>query len=361
MKRLDWYIIRKYFTSFFFISGAFLLIALVIDLTEKMGDFIREQIPLLEVLFYFLTVIPNLFAILAPLFLFVSVIWFTSKMASNAEVVSVLGNGISYYRFLRPYVISACVLTGLFWITNNWIVPQTNKYRVDFLNKYIHYVASNQMGINRTLEKTTNSEIIASIQNFSFAGMVGYQFSLEKYDHNRLVYQLRSPKIYWKEDTKRWEITDYEEWRPDLEDSNTIHTGKMMDTTLGFSPDHFVRRLELKETMTYPEIKQFISEEKKGGSKQVVFFEIEHYSRTSNAFAMIILTLIGVSFSSHRRRGGLGLNIALGVGMSALFMLFLRFSTTFATNADLPAQIAVWIPNMLFAVVAYFSIRLAPK
>lgn len=403
MKRLDWYIALKYFTSFLFVSGVFLLIALVIDFTEKMGDFISEKVPVFEVLFYFLTVIPQLFAILAPLFLFVSVIWFTSKMASNAEVVSILGNGISYYRFLRPYIVSACILTVLFWFTNNWLVPQTNKYRVDFLNKYIHHMASNQSGINRTLEKTPNSETIASIQNFSFTTMEGFQFSLERYVDNRLVYQLRSPRISWKEhqqdhdmtrseiwricfhiflkrienkefvyplrmvpfrsveERKYWEISNYEVWQPQRSDTNSIHTGRIMDTTLGFTPDQFVRRLELKETMTYSEIKAFIAEETQGGSKQVVFFEIEHYSRTSNAFAMIILTLIGVSFSSHRRRGGLGLNIAIGVGMSALFMLFLRFSTTFATNANLPAQLAVWVPNIIFGVIAYFSVRWAPK
>lgn len=403
MKRLDWYIIRKYFATFLFITAILMLLTVVFDFTEKMKDFTQEDIPLIEILQYYGTFIPHMFYILAPFFLFISVIWFTSKLASNTEIVSILGNGISYYRFLQPYIVSALLLTGIFWYANNYVIPFTNKHRVNFLNQYIHFVASNEVGITRTVEKTQDSETIAFIQNFSFATMEGYHFSLEKFENNEMIYQLRSPRIRWKEQEqlqkasrskvwkafvsvmlKRisgsnvvypirgsglrsqeakpyWEITSYEIWKPGESGSNAYVTGQQMDTTLGFRPDQFVRRLELKETMTRPEIREFIAEERKGGSKKVVFFQIEHHSRTANAFAVIVLTLIGVSFSSAKRRGGLGLNIVVGVALSGLFILFLRFSTTFATNANLPAVIAVWIPNIIFGVIAYFSVRWAPK
>ncbi len=360
LPKLDRYIIKKYLSSFFFVSLIFLLIAVVIDITEKLSDFIDKSVPLVEIVVYYLTYIPHMFSILAPLFLFIGVIFFTSKLASDSEIVSVLGNGISYYRFLRPYLITGVLVALLLLGLNHYGVPLLNKKRVTFLNTYVHHMASNESGINLTIDKGPDFEIIASMQNFSFASNEGFQFSYEYYEGGELAYHLRAPRIRWKMDRQFWEIPNYEEWKL-VGDQYAYVQGTSKDTTLGFTPNEFVRRLELKEMMPYPELKAFIDQLNSRGLQQSVFFELEMHNRTANAFAVIILTFIGVAFSSRKKRGGTGINVAIGFGLSALFILFLRFSTTFATNADLPPVVAVWIPNMLFGVLAFFMIRLAPK
>lgn len=360
LHRLDRYIIKKYLSSFFFVSLIFLLIAVVIDITEKLSDFIDKGVPVMEILVYYGTYIPHMFSILAPLFLFIGVIFFTSKLASDSEIVAVLGNGISYYRLLRPYLITGVLIALLLLGLNHFGVPMLNKKRVTFLNTYIHHMASNESGINLTIDKGPDYEIIASMQNFSFVSNEGFQFSYEYYQDGELQYHLRAPRIRWKADRSFWEIPNYEEWIM-REGKLDFVQGISKDTTLGFTPDEFVRRLELKEMMPYPELKRFIHQLNDRGLQNSVFFELEMYNRTSNAFAVIILTFIGVAFSSRKKRGGTGINIAIGFGLSALFILFLRFSTTFATNADLHPAIAVWIPNLFFGLLAIAMIRLAPK
>jgi lipopolysaccharide export system permease protein len=360
MGKLDRYIIRKYMATFFFVSLVMLLIAVVIDITEKLEQFIEKSVPMSDILLYYLTYIPHMFSVLAPLFLFIAVILFTSKLAGNSEIVAILGNGISYYRLLRPYAISALLLVVLMLALNHWMIPQLNKTRVGFLNTYIHHMVSNESGINRTINKTAHSETIASLQNFSFTSNEGFQFSLEHFEYNELTYQLRAQRIRWNEDREFWEIPSYEIWRKQG-DNYLVTSGVSLDTVLGFDPSTFVRRLELKEMMRTDELSQFIRLEKVSGVKKVVFFEVELHNRTANAFAMLILTCIGVAFSTRKKRGGTGLNVAIGLALSALFILFLRFSTTFATNAELPPMVAVWIPNLFFGLLSVWLIRLAPK
>jgi lipopolysaccharide export system permease protein len=360
MKKLDSYILKKYFLTYIFTTALLMLIVIVIDFSEKLSDFIEKEAPLNEIVIYFLTFIPHMAALLAPLFLFVSVILFTSKMASNSEIVGILGNGISFYRMLRPFLFGAIVLTMILIFANNWLVPEANKIKNKFLKQYVFFMSSTESGINLTLDKKGNKETIVSIPNFSFSSMEGYQFSMEKYENNKMVMQIRAPRIRWHDDTQNWEISNYEQWHIDGEET-TLRTGKALDTVLGFTPKEFVRRLEMKETMNYDEIKTFIKKEKDRNTDNYVFFEIEHYNRTSNAFAIIILTLIGVAFSSRKKRGATGINIAIGLLLSGLYMLLLRFSSTFATNANLPAIIAVWIPNVIFGILAIILIKKAPK
>jgi lipopolysaccharide export system permease protein len=360
MKKLDHYILKKYFLSYLFTTALLMLIVVVIDFSEKLSNFIEKEAPINEIMLYFITFIPHMAALLAPLFLFVSVIIFTSKMASNSEIVGILGNGVSFYRILRPYLIGATILTVLLIGVNNWLVPEANKSKVRFLNRYVNFMSSTESGINLTLDKNGNSETVVSIPNFSFSSMEGYQFSLERFEGNQMTMQIRAPRIRWHDDTQNWEISNYEQWLIKGEEVK-LRKGRALDTVLGFTPKEFVRRIEIKETMNDREIKAFIQKEKDRNTDNYVFFEIERYNRTSNAFAIIILTLIAVAFSSRRKRGGTGINLAIGLLLSGLYMLLLRFSSTFATNANLPAIIAVWIPNVLFGILAIILIKKVPK
>lgn len=360
MKRIDLYIIKKYFLSFFFVSMIFLFIAIVIDFTEKQQQLIERAAPLPEILLYFLTFIPHIFAQLAPLFLLIGVIFFTSKMAGNTEIISILGNGISFSRFLRPYFISSLILAASLLVMHNWVVPELNKERVAFLEKYYHHTSSSERGINLTVSRDDNTEVIASLQNFNYKKNNGFYLSMEEYRNNKLVYHLRAPRVEWKPDTQKWEIRNYEEWRLTGEQVS-LQEGTQMDTTLGFSPDEFARRVEVKETMNRQELKEFIAKEELRGSEKVPFYKVELFSRTSNAFAVIILTIIGATLASRKKRGGTGANIFIGLAISVFYLLFMRFSSTFATNADLHPMLAVWIPNIIFGIVAIVLVRLAPK
>lgn len=346
--------------TFLFVSAILMLIAIVIDMTEKMPELREKGVSLGEILRYYAVYLPYIFSLLAPFFLVVSVVYFTSKMAINSEIVAILGSGISYYRLLRPYLISALIFTGLMVLANNWLVPRTNKIKLNFLNEHIHYLASSTTGVNRTIDNSTNSWTNISMQSFSFINQEGYQFSLEIIRDNEMVYQLRAPRATWQEESKSWRFKNYDIWEING-GRQKIREGSEFDTILNFTPADFVRRLEVRETMIAEELNDFIEREKNRSSEMVPFYQVEKYNRTSNAFAILVLTFIGVAFSSRKKKGALGINLVFGVASSALFLLFLRFSTTFATNADLHPFIAVWIPNIIFGVLGVVMLRLAPK
>lgn len=358
MKKLDLYIIKKYFLTYFFVSLLFLFIAVVIDYTEKQKGIIDSEATVGETVLYFLTFIPNIFSLLAPLFLLIAVIFFTSKLAANSEIVSILGNGISFYRFLRPYFISALIVClGLLFL-HNWVVPELNKYRISYLNKYYHHLSPNEHGINITVHRDKNTEVIASLQNYSYRTRDGYYLSYERMVNNEMVYQLRSPRVKWLPDSGLWEVRNFEEWQLN-DDKIGLVEGRNKTKDLGFSPDEFTRRIEVKETMNRQELKDFIRREQIRGSEKVPFYKVELYGRTSNAFAIIILTIIGATFASRKTRGGTGANLFIGLAISSLYIVFMRFTSTFATSADLPALIAVWIPNIVFGLVALILMRTA--
>lgn len=355
-KIIDRYIIKKYFATFAYVSLLFLLIAVVIDFTEKQRSILSKHAPLADILLYFATFIPHIFTLLAPLFLLIAVVFFTSRMAANSEIISIYSNGISFYRFLRPYFISSLMVASALLLLNNWLVPRLNTYRLDFLNTYVNYVASNEHGISITVDRNHDQEVIASLVNFSYRSNEGYYFSLEEIKNNRLVRHTRSPRVKWLPDSGKWQLKSYEEWN--LADDNVhLVEGRRKIEMLGFSPKDFNHQIEAKEAMTHSQLKKFIAREKMRGSKKVAFYEVELYGRTSNAFAIIILTLIGASFSSHKSKGGTGVNIFVALAISSLYIIFMRFASTFATNADLHPLLAVWIPNILFGVLTIWQVR----
>ncbi len=356
LKILDRYIMKKYFATFVYVSVLFLLIAVVIDFTEKQRNILGKDAPLEDILLYFATFIPHIFTLLAPLFLLIAVVFFTSKLAANSEIISVFSNGISFYRFLRPYFISSLILAGGLLVLNNWIVPRLNTYRIDFLNTYVNYVSSNEHGITITVDREGNREEIASIINYSYRTNEGYYFSLEDIRQNRLKKHTRAPRIKWLEENGKWQIKNFEEWHISNDDV-TLREGRVRDTVLGFTPADFVHQVEAKEAMTRSELKEFIAREKLRGSEKVAFYEVELYGRTANAFAIIVLTLIGASYASRKTRGGTGINIFIALAISSLYIIFMRFASTFATNADLHPLLAVWIPNILFGILALWQMR----
>lgn len=355
---IDRYIIRKFLLTFFLSIFLFSFIAVVIDLTEKVDDFIEKSVPLSEVVFgFYFNFLPYIDALLSPLFIFISVIFFTSRMAYRSEIVALLASGISFYRVLVPYLISATLLAGLLLYANHFLVPNTNKKRLAFEYAYIDNPYRN---LDRNMYLQIDKDKFVYMENFQPRDNAGYKFSYEIISEGKLQYKLRADKIEWREAKKLWQMRNYFicEYK---EFGETIRKGASLDTMLGFEPGDFFQRVNVKEEMNTPALMRQIETMQKRGAENISFYLIELYRRTADAFTVFILVIIGVALSSRKVRGGSGLHIAMGIALSASFIIFARFSTTFATNGNLSPFVSVWIPNVIFGALAVWLLRRAPK
>ena len=357
-KTLDWYIIRSFLVTFFFSLILFSLIAVIIDLTEKIDDLIEKSVPVHEVIFdFYLNFLPYIDALLTPLFIFISVIFFTSRMANRSEIVAILASGVSFYRLLVPYLFSAALLAGLLLYANHFLVPNTNKDRLSF--EYA-YISNPYKYVDRNIYLQVEKNNYIYMENFSPRENTGYKFSYEIIQDGNLIYKLRADKIEWLAEKKKWQIKNYHT-RAFTESGEVITQGIVLDTAFNFVPSDIFQRVSVKEEMNTPQLRQHIATLKFRGAENVEFYVIELHRRTADAFTIFILTLIGVAMSSRRVRGGSGLHIAIGVALSASFIIFARFSTTFSTNGNLSPFLSVWIPNVIYGALAVWLIIKAPK
>lgn len=358
MKKLDWYILRKFLGTFVFIMALLLGVTVVIDLSEKIDAFVDNKVTFSIALYdYFVFFIPYITSLIGPFFVLVAVIFFTSQLAERSEIVAILNSGTSFYRMLRGYWVGASLLVLVFYLGNHYYVPFSNKKRIEFEHKYISRPPE---GMRINFHRTIDTGTIVYFENFKPTDGSGFKFSIDKFQNGRLVYKLRSEKIDWDSTTKHWRVQNYY-IRQLRDDRDIITRGELLDTVFPFTPSDFSFTAHLKEEMTTPQLKEYINEMKRGGQPDVEFYEVELYRRTSSAFSIYILTLIGVSVASRKVRGGLGWHIVLGVGLSALYEIVMKFSITFSTNSTLPPVIGVWLPNILFAALAIYLVRKAPK
>lgn len=358
MKKIDWYIIRKFLGTFVYAITLIIVIAIIFDISEKIDDFLEKSAPLKEIIFtYYLNFIPYFINLFSPLFTFISVVFFTSKMASDTEIVAMLSNGVSFRRMLLPYFISALVLAILsFWLSN-FIIPHSNAKRLAFENTYIHDQFRNR---ESNIHMQSSPGTFVYFESYNNIDNIGYKFALEKFKDNKMYYKLISDVIRWDEKKKKWIIENYYIRKIDGMHEQ-LRKGALLDTTFTFGPSEFTRRNKDVETMNYSELNAFIDAEKLKGSDEVPFYMIEKYHRISNPFATFILTLIGVSLASRKVRGGIGLHIGLGLLISFSFILFLQISTTFATSGNLSPIVAVWLPNVVYLFLGLYLLRVAPK
>lgn len=358
---IDLYIIRRFLLTFVFITLIFLMISVVIDLTERLEVFLNNHISFGNVLTdYYAGFVPWIVALLAPFFVFLAVIWTASRMTYNSEMVSIIGNGITFTRLLVPFMTAALLLFAAMWYANHYLVPRANEKRFTFDSKYITHWNTQFQQIEITTAKSPGVETIASMTFYTTTDSSGRGFSLKEIRHNKVDQLITATNVRWNPNTKLWTLTNYESWRMDG-DKEHLTKAKQLDTILGFTPADLVLKVEVKESMTTPQLNRFIERERARGSGKIPFYLVEKNQRTSNAFSVFILTLMGVAVSMRRVRGGRYWAFAFGIAMSAIFFLTMRFSTTFATNAGLPPIIACWLPNAIFALLAAISLRLAPK
>ncbi|MDL2330436.1 LptF/LptG family permease [Odoribacter sp. OttesenSCG-928-A06] len=359
MKKLDLYIIRKFLGTFFFALGLILCIVVIFDVSERIEKFIENQAPLKAIIFdYYVNFIPYFANVFSSLFTFVAVIFFTSKMAYDSEIIAILSTGISFKRFLRPYMISAMVIAMFSFTLGAFIIPNANQKRIEFQKKYINKKYANR---ESNIHLQVAPGVIIYISTYTAATNIGHNFSYEEFRNDTLVSKLTSSRIIWNKEKELWEIYN---WRlRKLEGDKEIYTtGARLDTLMGFYPSEFSEDPKrIKEQLTLPELDEYIDKMKLRGSSNVTEFQIEKYKMWANAFATFILTIIGASIASRKVRGGQGLHMGIGLLLSFSYILFMQFSTVFATNGNMNPMLAVWIPNMLFSAIAIFVYRTAPK
>ena len=358
MKILDLYIIRKFLGTFFFSMALIILIVVVFDISEKIDDFIGKEAPLKAIIFdFYFNFIPYFVNLFSPLFTFIAVILFTSQMATRTEIVAILSSGVSYYRLLLPYMVSAVVIAILSLYLNNFVIPIATKKRIAFEDRYIKNEFHNR---DRNIHSQLSPGMYIYLESYSVEDNTGYKFSIEKFNDGKLDYKLMAENIKWDSIKKNWSINNYYTRTINGMDEY-IKKGKQLDTTLSFTPKEFGRKDNTVETMDYNELNQFIASERLKGSNNIELYEMEKYKRTAFPFATFILTLIGVSIASRKVRGGIGMHIGLGILISFTFILFMQVSTTFAASGLVSPLLAVWIPNFIFCILALFLLRIAQK
>lgn len=358
MKKLDLYIIRKFLGTFFFAIVLIISISVIFDFSEHIDEFIDKEAPLKAVLLdYYLNFIPYFANLFSALFTFIAVIFFTSKMAYNTEIIAILSSGISFRRMMYPYFLSALIIGIFSFLLSNYIIPPANQKRLDFTATYIKkQFRNNERNIHRQIEPG----VFIYMQNWETTSKTGYKFAMEKFDGKKLVSKLTSKYIRWNDKEGKWTINGYF-IRNINGEKESFESGKKIDTTLNFGPKEFGRKKNIVEAMNYNELNDYIDQQTMRGDSNINAYKIEKYKRMANPFSTFILTLIGVSLASRKIRGGMGLHLGIGLLLSFSFILFLQISVVFATNGSMNPMLAVWLPNIVFTVVALYLYRIAPK
>ena len=359
LKRLDRYIIVKFLGTYFFAIALIISIAVVFDINENIDDFINNKAPISAIIFdYYLNFIPYFANLFSPLFVFIAVIFFTSKLAENSEIIAMFSTGMSFKRMLRPYMVSAAIIAVVTFGLGAYVIPKGSVTRINFEDKYYK---QRKMNTARNIQLEVDSGVIAYIERFENYSNTGYRFSLDKFEGKQLVSHLTARSItYDTAAVHRWIIRDYmiREMKGMKE---TITRGTRADTTLFMEPADFLIMKNQQEMLTSPQLKEYIDRQKQRGFANIKEFEIEYHKRIATSFASFILTLIGVSLSSRKTKGGMGLHLGIGLALSFSYILFQTIASTFAVNGNMPPAIAVWIPNVLYTFIAFYLYQKAPK
>ena len=358
IKRIDQYIIKKYLGTFFLAIALIISISIVFDISENIDDFITKKAPLHAIVIdYYLNFIPYFANLFSALFTFIAVIFFTSKMAYNSEIIAILASGVSYHRLMRPYMFASAIIAIMSWILGNFIIHVSTESRVNFRNTYIknEYINS-----DKNIHRQLDPGLFVYMQSYNNKLDVGYRFSIDKFEDRRLVSKLIAESIKWDRDKKKWVIQNY--YIRDMHGpQEIIKTGIAIDTTLKMLPADFGQQNSREETMNYWQINRYIKDLKLRGVDNVSRYEQEKYRRTAGPISTFILTIIGVSLASRRMRGGMGLHLGLGMLLSFSYIMFMQVSTIFAFKVGFNSLLAVWLPNIVYSLIAIGLYKWASK
>ena len=359
-KIIDRYIIRKFLGTFFFCLLLILTIAVVFDFAEKIDNFMEKEAPVKAIIFdYYLNFIPYFATLFSPLFVFISVIFFTSKMAANTEIIAILNSGMSFRRMMWPYFISSLFIAVFTFLLTNFVIPKANLHRIDFEDKY--YRSSSKRVPVTHIHRQVYKNVLVYMESFNPISQSGRNFTIEKFDESgKLESKLTGNVVRYDTATSKWVVVNY--YLREIKDKEDIITqGDRIDTALTIKPEDLSMGPGFVGTMTYNDLNNYVNQLKLQGSDELNLFLIEKHRRIANPFAVFILTLIGVSLSARKVRGGIGMNIGIGLGLSFSYILFMQFASQFSLKGNLGPMLAMWIPNILYAIVAFVLYKLAPK
>ena len=359
VRRIAWYIIKKFLGTYFFAIALIISIAVVFDVNENIDKFINNKAPLEAIIFdYYMNFVPYFSNLFSPLFVFIAVIFFTSKLAENSEIIAMFSTGMSFKRLMRPYMISAAIIAIVTYGLGAYVIPRGNITRLDFEDRYKRKKKQEYV---RNVQLEVDSGVIAYMERFENYNKTAYRFSLDKFEDKQLVSHLTARSAtYDTTSVHKWTLKNYMIREMDGM-KETITKGERLDSIIKMEPQDFLIMKGQQQTMTSPELQEYIAKQKRRGFANIKEFEIEYHQRIAMSFAAFILTAIGVSLSSRKVKGGMGLYLGIGLALSFSYILFQTVSATFAINGNTPPVLAVWIPNILYTFIAIYLYRKAPK
>lgn len=360
-KKIDWYIIRRFIATFFIAIILIILIIIIFDISEKIDDFVHNEAPLRRIIVdYYLNFIPYFANMFSPIFVFLTVIFFTSRLAANSEIIAILSCGISFRRMVVPYMVSAAMIFGLSLYLNLWVIPDANKVRMQFEYEFVRDYSGRKQTF-RNLHYQINPGEFAFIESYSSWNQTGYKFTLERIEDNRIVSKLSADQAAWDSTFCGWKLKRYTLRNYGASGEDYVKCGQQLDTVLNLTVDDFRRTREYEKQLNRKELDDYIAMKIMRGDGDLKPALIEKNMRISMPFSAFILTLMGVALSSRKKRGGTGWNIAFGIGLSFSYILFLKFSEMFVYTDTLPVTVAVWLPNLIFTIIALVLYHLSPK
>lgn len=357
MKKIDWYIAKKFLGTFFFAILLIMAIAVVLDYNEKMDNFAEHEAPTWAIVKYYLTFIPYMANMLAPLITFVACIFFTSKLAGNSEIIAMLAAGISFKRLLRPYMLSALFLGLLTFALNSWVIPVTSVPRLELLKKYYK---DKDVKVQRNSQFMVAPGQVAYFYSFDRQSQTGSRFALERFEGTQLRSRLTANQAIWQgNDT--WHLTDYK-ILDITDDGETSHEGYSLDTVVHVAPEDIIIGANDMEKLTTPALNQYIDKQKSRGVGNIKEYEIEYHKRYAAIATSFILTFLGVCLSSKKIRGGMGINLGIGLVLAFTYIMFQTVSSSFAVSGEMSVILAVWLPNLVYLPLCWYVYeKKAPK
>ena len=362
LKRIDTYIISKFLGTYFFSILLIISIAVVFDYYEHIDKFTQSGAPWKEIIFdYYLNFVPFYANLFSSIFVFISVIFFTSKLADNSEIIAMISAGISFRRLMRPYMISAAIIAALTFYLGSEVIPRGSATRLAFENQYKRKKKNATYAENVQMQVDTG--VIAFIEHFDGPTKTGYHFSLDKFENKKLIFHLTANSLTY--DTLSNERFHWKIYNADMRDmrgrKEIITHYNVIDSVIIMEPQDFLYTRDLQQTMTNKELLEYIDRQRIRGTGNLKPFQVEYYKRFASCFAAFIMSIIGASLSSRKRKGGMGVSLGIGLVLSVGYAFFQGIAAGFATNANVPPLLAVWMPNIVFVMIAAYLYRKAPR
>lgn len=359
--KIDLFIIKKFLTTYIFLITIIITIGIIFDFNTNIDRLTQSNATTKQIVFdYYFNFIPYFTNLFSPLFVFISVIFFTTKLADNSEIIAMKSTGMSFKRLLRPYMISAGIIALTTFLLGAYVIPKGNIAKNDF---YITYIKKRNTTVAENIQMQVDTGVVAYITRFDNVRKSGYGFSLDKFKDKKLVSHLTAQTLQYDTLAERpfsWTLRNYH-IRTMINGKEEIKSGAVIDTIIMMEPKDFFYVKGQQETLTLPELEDFIEKQKLRGAAGIATFEVEYHKRFASPFAAFILTLIGASLSSEKRKGGMGFSIGTGIALSFTYIMFQTIFATFAINAGWSAMISVWIPNIIFAGIAFWLYKRAPQ